>query len=124
MLWYLLKPVRNNFECILSTTKESVKSNKERASIFGRELVAIGDFLSEKSKADNLPQYIVDRFWDFLGNLWPIESTKGGAIDGTKLSTMYKKLLASKQAREAQGGSGAVIPRANGASSSVSKAEA
>jgi len=133
MLWFLLKPVRNNFERILSTTKETVKSNKERAAIFGRELVVIGDFLSEKSRADKLPQALVDRFWyviyynllfsgvsrltdfrrDFLGSLWPIESSKGSTIDGTKLSSMYKKLL-SQKTKGSQEGSGQFAGRSNG----------
>lgn len=62
MLWYLLKPVRENFETILDTTKEKVKSSKERAKIFGRELVVIGDFLDrEFVKATDVP--LKNRFW-------------------------------------------------------------
>ena len=60
MIWYLLKPVRENFERILSTTKDSVKSSKERASIFGVELVAIGTFMDE-SLADN--DGLKNNFW-------------------------------------------------------------
>ncbi len=61
MIWYLLKPVRNNFERILSTTRETVKSSKDRAAIFGRELKIIGDFLDESfSATDNTMK---NNFW-------------------------------------------------------------
>ena len=63
MVWYLLKPVRDNFERILSTTKASVKSNKERAAIFGRELMVIGDFLGKMSREGGMDQALVERFW-------------------------------------------------------------
>lgn len=46
LIWFLLKPVRENFENILSTTKESVPSSKERAQVYKLELLAIGDFLN------------------------------------------------------------------------------
>jgi chromodomain-helicase-DNA-binding protein 1 len=63
MVWYLLKPVHKNFERILSTTKATVKSSKERAGIFGRELVIIGDFLGEMSRERRVNEGLVDRFW-------------------------------------------------------------
>lgn len=62
LLWYLLKPVRENFETILETTKEKVRSSKERAKIFGAELVVIGDFLDQEFIRDSdLP--LKNRFW-------------------------------------------------------------
>lgn len=65
MLWYLLKPVRENFEKILSTTKDKVKSSKERAKIFGAELVIIGDFLDREFVRDSdVP--LKNRFWYVL----------------------------------------------------------
>ena len=61
LIWYLLKPVRKNFEHILLTTKENVKSKKDRAAIFGDELLAIGEFLDGNfSVAD---QSMKKRFW-------------------------------------------------------------
>ena len=61
LIWYLLKPVRQNFEKILSTTEESVKSKKERASIFGTELTVIGDFLDEHFTGQD--DTMKRRFW-------------------------------------------------------------
>lgn len=61
MLWFLLKPVRENFEKILSTTKEKVKSSKERAKIFGDELTVIGKFLD--SQMTGSAQGLKTRFW-------------------------------------------------------------
>lgn len=62
MLWYLLKPVRENFETILDTTKEKVKSSKERAKIFGAELLVIGNFLDREFVRDtDVP--LKNRFW-------------------------------------------------------------
>jgi chromodomain-helicase-DNA-binding protein 1 len=63
MIWFLLKPVRDNFERILSTTKDSVKSSKERAAIFGAELVAIGSFLDEKLPATVADDRLKNNFW-------------------------------------------------------------
>ena len=63
MIWFLLKPVRENFERILSTTKDNVKSSKERASIFGVELVVIGTFLDEKLAATAADEGLKDNFW-------------------------------------------------------------
>lgn len=63
MIWYLLKPVRENFEKILSTTKDNVKSSKERASIFGSELVAIGTFLDEKLTVTAADESLKNNFW-------------------------------------------------------------
>jgi chromodomain-helicase-DNA-binding protein 1 len=63
MIWYLLKPVRENFEKILSTTKHKVKSSKERASIFAVELVVIGTFLDEKLPATVADGGLKDNFW-------------------------------------------------------------
>lgn len=63
MIWYLLKPVRENFEKILSTTKDNVKSSKERASIFGVELVAIGTFLDEKLPVTAADESLKNNFW-------------------------------------------------------------
>jgi chromodomain-helicase-DNA-binding protein 1 len=63
MIWFLLKPVRDNFEKILSTTKDSVKSSKERAAIFGAELVAIGSFLDEKLPATVADDGLKNNFW-------------------------------------------------------------
>jgi chromodomain-helicase-DNA-binding protein 1 len=63
MIWYLLKPVRENFEKILSTTKDNVKSSKERAAIFGSELVAIGTFLDEKLPVTAADESLKNNFW-------------------------------------------------------------
>ena len=63
MIWFLLKPVRENFEKILSTTKDKVKSSKERASIFGAELVVIGTFLDEKLAATAADEGLKSNFW-------------------------------------------------------------
>lgn len=63
MIWYLLKPVRENFERILSTTKHNVKSKKERASVFAAELVVIGTFLDEKLSATIADGGLKDNFW-------------------------------------------------------------
>lgn len=63
MIWFLLKPVRENFERILSTTKDNVKSSKERASIFGVELVVIGTFLDEKLPATAADEGLKNNFW-------------------------------------------------------------
>lgn len=61
LIWYLLKPVRENFERILSTTKDSVKSSKERASIFGVELCVIGEFLDKNFTAAD--DAMKNNFW-------------------------------------------------------------
>lgn len=63
MIWFLLKPVRENFERILSTTKDNVKSSKERASIFGVELVVIGKFLDESLAATQADEGLKNNFW-------------------------------------------------------------
>jgi chromodomain-helicase-DNA-binding protein 1 len=63
MIWFLLKPVRQNFEKILSTTKDNVKSSKERANIFKVELVAIGSFLDNKLPATAADDRIKNNFW-------------------------------------------------------------
>ena len=63
MIWYLLKPVRENFERILSTTKDNVKSSKERAAIFGTELVVIGTFLDEKLTVTAADEGLKKNFW-------------------------------------------------------------
>jgi chromodomain-helicase-DNA-binding protein 1 len=63
LLWYLLKPVRENFERILATTKEKVKSSKDRARVFAVELVVIGDFLNQKFETKGLDDGLKDRFW-------------------------------------------------------------
>lgn len=63
MIWFLLKPVRENFERILSTTKDNVKSSKERASIFGVELVVIGKFLDESLAATAADEGLKNNFW-------------------------------------------------------------
>jgi chromodomain-helicase-DNA-binding protein 1 len=62
MIWFLLKPVRQNFERILSTTKDNVKSSKERANIFKVELAAIGTFLDDKLPA-TAADSIKTNFW-------------------------------------------------------------
>lgn len=67
MIWFLLKPVRANFEKILSTTKENVKSSKERANIFGEELVAIGCFLDDKFSHSAGDEDLKNNFWFVLG---------------------------------------------------------
>jgi chromodomain-helicase-DNA-binding protein 1 len=61
LIWYLLKPVRENFEKILSTTKDAVKSSKERASIFGAELLVIGTFLDKNFTAAD--EKLKSNFW-------------------------------------------------------------
>ncbi|KYK58217.1 chromo domain-containing protein 1 [Drechmeria coniospora] len=111
MIWFLLKPVRANFEKILSTTKENVKSSKERASIFGEELVAIGRFLDAQFSHSAANEALRNNFWDFLAALWPVDDTSK-SVTGKRLSNMYSTL----HSRSATGGSGA--GRANGAGSS------
>ena len=61
LIWFLLKPVRENFEKILSTTKDTVKSSKERASIFGSELCVIGAFLDDNFSATD--DAMKNNFW-------------------------------------------------------------
>lgn len=63
MLWFILKPVRSNIERILATNKDSVRSSKDRASIFGDQLAVIGSFLDEKKRVDNLNPELVGMFW-------------------------------------------------------------
>ncbi|EMT65255.1 Chromodomain helicase hrp3 [Fusarium odoratissimum] len=91
MIWFLLKPVRENFERILSTTKDNVKSSKERASIFGVELVVIGTFLDEKLAATAADEGLKSNFWDFLAALWPVDDTSK-SVTGKRLSNMYRTL--------------------------------
>ncbi|KAI9167016.1 Chromodomain helicase hrp3 [Paramyrothecium foliicola] len=93
MIWFLLKPVRENFERILSTTKEKVKSSKERASIFAVELVVIGTFLDEKLAATAADEGLKNNFWDFLAALWPVDDTSK-SVTGKRLSNMYRTLHA------------------------------
>ncbi|RFU79960.1 chromo domain-containing 1 [Trichoderma arundinaceum] len=95
MIWFLLKPVRENFERILSTTKDNVKSSKERASIFGVELVAIGSFLDEQLAATEAGNRLKDNFWEFLAALWPVDDTSK-SVTGERLSTMYHILIRNK----------------------------
>ncbi|PNY24508.1 Chromo domain-containing protein 1 [Tolypocladium capitatum] len=111
MIWYLLKPVRENFERILSTTKENVKSSKERASIFGEELVAIGRFLDEQFSRSEADEALKKRFWDFLAALWPVDDTSK-SVTGQRLSNMYRTL----HARNKEAGSSSA--RTNGAGAS------
>ncbi|KAG6007422.1 hypothetical protein E4U21_006011 [Claviceps maximensis] len=108
MIWYLLKPVRDNFERILSTTKDNVKSSKERASIFGTELVAIGTFLDEKLSVTAADEGLKNNFWDFLAALWPVDDTSK-SVTGKRLSNMYRTLYK----RNKESGSGSA--RADGA---------
>ncbi|GJC86994.1 chromodomain helicase hrp1 [Colletotrichum liriopes] len=107
MLWYLLKPVRGNFEAILVTTKERVKSSKERARIFGEELVVIGNFLDRefvKERDDALK----NRFWEFLANLWPVDSTSN-EVTGDRLSAMYR-VLRDREVKKHNGDKPPVAP--------------
>lgn len=61
MIWHLLKPVRDNFVTILSTTKETVSNRKDRATIFGDELVVIGSFLDKNFTEVN--ESMIKSFW-------------------------------------------------------------
>ncbi|KHN96343.1 chromo domain-containing protein 1 [Metarhizium album ARSEF 1941] len=108
MIWYLLKPVRENFERILSTTKDNVKSSKERAAIFGVELVAIGTFLDEKLPVTAADESLKNNFWDFLAALWPVDDTSK-SVTGKRLSNMYRTLHARNK------DSGSSSTRMNGA---------
>ncbi|KAI5465964.1 SNF2 family chromodomain-helicase DNA-binding protein [Mariannaea sp. PMI_226] len=108
MIWFLLKPVRENFERILSTTKDNVKSSKERASIFGVELVVIGTFLDEKLPVTVADENLKDNFWDFLAALWPVDDTSK-SVTGKRLSNMYRTLHARNK------GSGSHSAKSNGA---------
>lgn len=63
MIWYLLKPVRDNFERILSATKDNVKSSKERAQIFGVELLVIGTFLDKTLPVTAADENLKNNFW-------------------------------------------------------------
>ncbi|CEJ95088.1 Putative SNF2 family chromodomain-helicase DNA-binding protein [[Torrubiella] hemipterigena] len=96
MIWYLLKPVRDNFERILSTTKDNVKSSKERASIFGVELVVIGTFLDERLPVTASDEGLKANFWDFLAALWPVDDTSK-TVTGSRLSNMYRTLHGRKK---------------------------
>ncbi|PHH73771.1 hypothetical protein CDD82_5272 [Ophiocordyceps australis] len=98
MIWFLLKPVRVNFERILSTTKDKVKSSKERASIFGTELVAIGRFLDDKFSHSEADETLRKNFWDFLAALWPVDDTSK-RVTGERLSNMYHTLNDKAKAR-------------------------
>ncbi|KAF6814589.1 chromodomain helicase [Colletotrichum sojae] len=100
MLWYLLKPVRANFEAILCTTKERVKSSKERARIFGEELVVIGNFL-DREFVQERDDALKNRFWEFLANLWPVDSTSN-EVTGDRLSAMYR-VLRDREAKKQNG---------------------
>lgn len=93
MIWFLLKPVRENFEKILSTTKDNVKSSKERAAIFGSELLTIGTFLDEQLPATAADEGVKTNFWDFLAALWPVDDTSK-SVTGKRLSNMYRTLYA------------------------------
>lgn len=93
MIWYLLKPVRRNFEKILSTTKDNVKSSKERASIFGVELLTIGTFLDQTLAATAADEGLKNNFWEFLAALWPVDDTNK-SVTGKRLSGMYQALYA------------------------------
>ncbi|OLN95925.1 Chromo domain-containing protein 1 [Colletotrichum chlorophyti] len=110
MLWYLLKPVRANFETILCTTKERVKSSKERAKIFGEELVTIGNFL-DRDVIKNKDDSVKKRFWEFLANLWPVDSTSN-EVTGDRLSAMYR-VLRDREAKKQNGDKPTAAP-ANG----------
>lgn len=101
MIWFLLKPVRDNFEKILSTTKDSVKSSKERAAIFGAELVAIGSFLDEKLPATVADDGLKNNFWDFLAALWPVDDTSK-SVTGDRLSSMYRTLHARNKSKSSE----------------------
>ncbi|KAM0279487.1 hypothetical protein ACHAQH_004547 [Verticillium albo-atrum] len=95
MLWYLLKPVRENFEIILGTTKDKVKSSKERARIFGSELVVIGNFLDREFVRDSdIP--LKNRFWEFLATLWPVDSTSN-PVTADRLSFLYRTIRDREQ---------------------------
>lgn len=107
MIWFLLKPVRENFERILSTTKDKVKSSKERAQIFGVELVVIGTFLDQKLPATAADEGLKTNFWDFLAALWPVDDTSS-SVTGKRLSNMYRTLYARDK------GSGPSSSRVNG----------
>ncbi|KAM4054906.1 chromatin organization modifier domain-containing protein [Hirsutella rhossiliensis] len=113
MIWFLLKPVRANFERILSTTKENVKSSKERANIFGEELVAIGRFLDDKFSHPAGDDDLKNNFWDFLAALWPVDDTSK-SVTGQRLGNMYRTLRARNSKQEANSGSA----RTNGAGTS------
>ncbi|KAH7369041.1 chromodomain helicase hrp3 [Plectosphaerella cucumerina] len=90
MLWYLLKPVRQNFETILETTKEKVKSSKERARIFGDELVVIGTFLDQEFIRES-DKPLKNRFWEFLATLWPVDNTNN-PVTADRLSFLYRTI--------------------------------
>ncbi|KAF7547886.1 hypothetical protein G7046_g8864 [Stylonectria norvegica] len=110
MIWFLLKPVRENFERILSTTKDNVKSSKERASIFGVELVVIGSFLDENFPTTAADEGVKNNFWDFLAALWPVDDTSK-SVTGKRLSNMYRTL----HARNKKSGSSSTAVKTNGA---------
>ncbi|OAA43288.1 chromo domain-containing protein 1 [Metarhizium rileyi] len=110
MIWYLLKPVRENFEKILSTTKDNVKSSKERAAIFGVELVAIGTFLDENLPVTAADESLKNNFWEFLAALWPVDDTSK-SVTGERLSKMYRTLYKRKK----EAGSSSTRLNVNGA---------
>ncbi|PFH58256.1 hypothetical protein XA68_13973 [Ophiocordyceps unilateralis] len=101
MIWFLLKPVRANFERILATTKEAVKSSKERANIFGDELLIIGRFLDQKFSHSAGDEEMKSNFWNFLAALWPVDDTSK-SVTGQRLGNMYRTLDARQAGRDAR----------------------
>ncbi|TVY46119.1 Chromo domain-containing protein [Lachnellula subtilissima] len=92
---HVFRPVKENLRSITTTTKERIKSQKERASILKTELVIIGDFIV--TQLEDTPAMEKDslrpRFWDHVAAFWPgIDAPPSGA----QLEGMYKKLTASK----------------------------
>jgi chromodomain-helicase-DNA-binding protein 1 len=65
MMKHVFRPVKENLKSITITTKERIKSQKERASILKTELVTIGDFIV--SELEETPakekESLRPRFW-------------------------------------------------------------
>ncbi|TVY85362.1 Chromodomain helicase hrp3 [Lachnellula suecica] len=101
MMKHVFRPVKENLKAITTTTKERIKSQKERASILKLELTTVGDFivseLGETPAKDK--ESLRSRFWDHVAAFWP-------ALDapptGAHLESMYKKLSAPKNENGAE----------------------
>ena len=62
MLRLIFKPIRENLKKLQGATKEKIRSQKERAFVLKKELVAIGNFI-DKLEADEEMTALRPRFW-------------------------------------------------------------
>lgn len=104
MIWFLLQPVASNFRRILRTTKETVKSSKERANILGDELLVIGRYMDAKFSRNADDEEMKKGFWTFLAGFWPVDDTNKSvnSVTGQRLGNMYQTLKRRQAEREAR----------------------